>query len=90
MTNYGINRKECLRKERRLRVFENRIPRRLIGPKRDENEEYRRLDNEECPKYNIIKATKCKRLRRAGHLARMEEGGSAFNILTDKPTGKDL
>ena len=36
-----------LREERRLRVFENRILRRIFGPKRDENAEWRRLQNEE-------------------------------------------
>jgi hypothetical protein len=36
-----------MRKERRLRVFENRVPRRICGPKRDEvTEEWRRLYNE--------------------------------------------
>ena len=36
-----------LREERRVRVFENRILRRIFGPKRDENGEWRRLHNEE-------------------------------------------
>ena len=35
-----------------------------------------------------LASTKSRRLSRAGHVARMEEGRSAFNILTDKPTGK--
>jgi len=37
---------------------------------------------------NIFKAIKSRRLRWAGHVARMEEGRSAFKILIDKPTGK--
>ena len=37
---------------------------------------------------NIVKAIKYRRLRWAGHVARMEEGKSAFKILTGKPTGK--
>ena len=37
---------------------------------------------------NIIRVIKSRRLRWAGHVARMEEGGSAFKILTGKPTGK--
>ena len=37
---------------------------------------------------NIVKVIKSRRLRWAGHLARMEEGSSAFRILTGKPTGK--
>ena len=36
-----------LREESRLRVFENRVLRRIFGPKRDENGEWRRLHNEE-------------------------------------------
>ena len=36
----------------------------------------------------MFKVIKCRRLRWAGHVARMEEGRSAFNILTGKPTGK--
>ena len=37
---------------------------------------------------NIVRVIKCKRLRWAGHVARKEEGRSAFIILTGKPTGK--
>ena len=37
---------------------------------------------------NIVRVIKCRRLRWAGHVARMEEGRSTFKILTGKPTGK--
>ena len=37
---------------------------------------------------NIVRVIKSRRLRWAGHVARMEEGRSAFKILTGKPTGK--
>ena len=37
---------------------------------------------------NIVRVIKSRRLRWAGHVARMEEGRSAFRILTGKPTGK--
>ena len=37
---------------------------------------------------NIVRVIKSRRLRLAGHVARMEEGRSAFKILTGKPTGK--
>ena len=77
-----------------LRVFENRILRRIFGPKKDGNGEWRRLHNEELhslyrsPK--IARAIQSRRLRWAGHVARMEEGRSAFKMLTGKPTGKRL
>ena len=75
----------------RLRVFENRILRRIFGPKNDENGEWRRLHNEELHSLyrspNIVRVIKYRRLRWAGHVARMEGGRSAFKILTGKPTG---
>ena len=81
-----------LREEGRLRVFENRILRRIFGPKRDENGEWRRLHREQFHSLyrspNIVRVIKSRRLRRAGHVARMEEGRSAFKILTATPTGK--
>ena len=77
-----------LREERRLRLFENRILRRIFGPKRDANGEWRRLHNEEFHSSyrspNIVRMIKSKRLRWAGYLAKMEEGTrrSAYKILT--------
>ena len=41
-----------------------------------------------CRSPNIVRVIKSRLLRRAGHVARMEEGRSAFKILTVKPTGK--
>ena len=80
-----------LREECRLRVFVNRILRRIFGPNRDENGEWRRLHNEEFHSLyrssNIVRVIKSRRLRWAGHVARMEDG-SVFKILTGKPTGK--
>ena len=53
---------------------------------------WRRLQNEEFHSLyrstNIIRVIKSRRLRWAGHVARMEEGKSAFKILTGEPTGK--
>ena len=66
---------------------------RIFEPKRDENGEWRRLHNEELhslyPSPNIIRVIKSRRLRWAGHVARMEEGRSAFKILTGKIYRKD-
>ena len=81
-----------LREECRLRVFKSRILGRIFGPKRDLNGEWRRLLNEEIHSSysspNVVRAIKSRRLRWAGHVPRMEEGRSAFKILTGKPTGK--
>ena len=78
-----------LREECRLRVFENKILRRIFGPKKDENGEWRRLHNEELNSSpNLVRVIKSRRLRWAGHVVRKEEGRSAFEILTGKPTGK--
>ena len=78
-----------LREDRRLRVFENKILRRIFGTKRDENGECRRLHNESlyCSP-NIIRVIKSRKLIWAGHIARIEAGRSAFKILTSTSTGK--
>ena len=66
----------ALREERRLRVFENRVLRRIFGPKRDAvTGECRKLHNEELSgRYcspNIIRMIKSRRMRWAGNVARM-------------------
>ena len=67
----------ALREESRLRVFENRIPRRIFEPKRDESGKWRKLHNEERNGFyrspNIVRLIKSRRLRWAGHVARMEK-----------------
>jgi hypothetical protein len=65
-----------LREEHRLRVFENRVLRRILGLKRDEvTGEWRKLHNEELRDLysspSIIKIIKSRRMRWAGHVARM-------------------
>ena len=83
-----------LKEECRLPVFGNMILRRIFGPKRDANGEWRRLYNEELHSVycspNIVRAIKSRRLRWAGHVAKMKEGRSIFKMLTGKLTGKDL
>ena len=87
----GHPRSITLRKGRRLRVFENRILRRIFGPKRDENGEWRRLHSEVLLSLNrssnIVWVISFRRLIWTGHVARMEEGRSAFKILTGTPAG---
>jgi hypothetical protein len=65
-----------LREEHRLRVFENRVLRRIFGPKRDEvTGGWIKLRNEELHKFysspNTIRMIKSRRMRGAGHVARM-------------------
>ena len=71
-----------------------RILRRIFGPKRDENGEWRRLQNEELHSLyrspNIVRVIKFRRLRCAGHVARMEEGKSNFKVLTGTLEERDL
>jgi hypothetical protein len=68
-----------LREERWLRVFENRVLRRIFGPRRDEvTGKSRRLYNEELidlySSPNIVRVIKARRMRWAGHIARMGRG----------------
>jgi len=79
-----------LRKERRLRVFENRVLRRIFGPKRDEvTGEWRKLHNEELNDLycspNIVRVIKSRRMRWAGNVARMGEGRGVYRVLLGKP-----
>ena len=68
----------------------SRILRRTFRPKRDENEEGRRLHIEELHYLyrspNRVRANKYRRLKWAGHVARMEDGRISFGILIGKPT----
>jgi hypothetical protein len=77
----------------RLRVFENRVLRRIFGPKRDEvTGEWRKLRNEELHDLysspSIIRIMKSRRMRWAGHVARMGEKRNAYRLFVGKPNGK--
>jgi hypothetical protein len=74
-------------------VFENRVRRRIFGPKRDEaTGEWRRLHNEELNDLysspNINRVIKLRRIRWAGHVARMGEKRDAYRILVGRPEGR--
>ena len=82
-----------LREERRLRMFENRVLRRIFGPKRDEvTGEWRKLHNEELNDLscspNIVRLIKSRRMRWAGHVACMGERRDVYRVLVGKPEGK--
>jgi len=81
-----------LREERKLRVFEKMVLRRIFGPRRDEvRGEWRRLHNEELndlyPSPNILRVIKSRRIRWAGHVARMGEESGVYRVLVGKPEG---
>jgi hypothetical protein len=81
-----------LREEHRLRVFENRVLRRILGPKRNEvTGEWRKLHNEELRNLyssgRIIRTIKS-RMIWAGHVARMGEKGKACRLPVGKPDRK--
>jgi len=73
-------------------VFENRVLR-IFGPKRDEvRGEWRKLHNEELTDlYSsaiIVRVIKSRRMRWAGHVARMEDRRGIYRVLVGKPEGK--
>ena len=79
-----------MREERRLRVFENRVLRRVFGPKRDEvTGEWRKLYNEELrdlySRPSIVRVVKSRRMRWEGHVALMGEGRCVHMVLLGKP-----
>jgi hypothetical protein len=83
-----------LREEHRLRVFENRVLRRIFGPKRDEVKgEWRKLRNKELHDLysspSIIRIIKSRRIRWADNVARMGEKRIAYRLLVGKPEGKN-
>jgi len=82
-----------LREERKLRVFENRVLKRVFGSKRDKvTGEWIKLHNEELRDLyslpNIVGVVKSRRMRRAGHVARMGEERGVHRVLVGKPEGK--
>jgi hypothetical protein len=82
-----------LREEQRLRVFGNRVLRRIFGPKRDEaTVEWRILRNEQLHDLysspNIIRVIKSRRMRWTENVARMGEKRGAYRILVGRPDGR--
>jgi len=82
-----------LREELRLRVCENRVLRRIFGPRKDEvMGEWRRLHNEELNDLysspNIVQVTISRRMRWVGHVARMGERRGIYWFLVGEPMRK--
>ncbi|KAJ4441605.1 hypothetical protein ANN_11461 [Periplaneta americana] len=82
-----------LREEHRLRVFDNKVLRKIFGAKRDEvTGEWKKLRNKEMHALysspDIIRNIKSRRLRWAGHVARMGESRNAYRVLVGRSEGK--
>jgi len=82
-----------LREERKLRMFEKMVLRRIFGPRRNEvTGEWRRLHNEELNDLycspNIVRVLKSRRMRWAGHVARMDEEREVYRVLVGKLEGR--
>jgi hypothetical protein len=82
-----------IREEHKLRVFENRVLRRIFGPKRDRvtggwrnlhNKELHNLYSSPC----IIKIIKSRKMRWAGHVEQMGEKRNVYRLLVGKPEEK--
>ena len=82
-----------LREERRLRMFENRVLRRIFGPRRDEvTGEWRKLHKEELNDLysspNIVRVIKSRRMRWSGHVACVGESKGIYRVWVGKPERK--
>jgi hypothetical protein len=81
-----------LREEHRLRVFEDRVLRKIFGPEREEDGSWRKLRNDELNSLysssNIVKVIKLRIMRWAGHVARIGEEKGVYRVLVGRPEGK--
>jgi hypothetical protein len=82
----------ALREEYRLRVYENRVLRKIFRTKREEDGTWRILHNDELhilySSPNIVKVIKSRRMGWAGHVARIGEGRGIYRVLIGRPEGK--
>jgi hypothetical protein len=80
------------REEHRLRIFENRVLRKIFGPQREEDVSWRKLHKDEIHDLyfspNIVRVIKSRRMRWAGHVAHMGQGRGAYRVLVGTPEGK--
>jgi hypothetical protein len=81
-----------LGEEHRLGVFENKVLRKIFGPKREEDGLRRKLHNDEIhslySSLNIVRVIKSRRMRWAGHVACMGVGTNVYRVLVRRPKGK--
>jgi hypothetical protein len=81
-----------LREEHRLRVFKNRVLMKIFGPKREEDESWRKVHNDELHSLyfslNIVRVIKSRRMRWVGHVARIGKGKGVYRVFVGKPKSK--
>jgi hypothetical protein len=77
-----------LRNEHRLSVFENRVLRKILRPKMEEDGSWRKLHNDGLHRLyssqNFVRVIKSRRVRWAGHVARMGEGRGVYRVLVGR------
>jgi hypothetical protein len=78
--------------EHKLRVFENTVLRWIFGPKSEEDGSWRKVHNDELHSLysspNIVRVIKSRRMRWAGHVARIGEVRGVYRVLVGRPEGK--
>jgi hypothetical protein len=82
-----------LREGHRLRIFQNSVLRKICGPKREKDGSWRKLHNDEHHSLysspNIVKVIKSRRMRWAGHVARVGVARGVYRVLVGRPEGKN-
>jgi hypothetical protein len=82
-----------LREEHRLRVFQNRVLRRIFGPKREEDGSWRKLHTDELhglySSLNIVRVIKTRSMRWAEHVVRMGKGRGLYKFWVGGPKVRD-
>jgi hypothetical protein len=77
--------------EHRLRVFKNRVLRKIFGPKREEDGSWRKLHNDELHSLysssNIVRVIKSRTMRWVVHVACIGEGRGVYRVLVGRPKG---